>query len=113
MIVWRGWGILVPVIAFASALLMQVAVDALAGPGAYTRDAYPWAPVALLLAAPLVWLLGRRFNGRTPRVLVDRETREEVILRPEHAFFWIKMEYWAIILALIAGAVLLLGLGRR
>jgi hypothetical protein len=113
MIVWRGWGILVLVIAFAAALLVQVVVDALVGPDTYTRNTSLWLAVALLLAAPIVWMLGRRLNGRAPRVLTDQQTGEEVILRPDHSFIWIKMEYWAIGLALIAGLMLLGPLVRR
>ena len=113
MIVWSGWGFLVLVITFATSLLVQVVVDALVGPDTDTRHTSLGLPVALLLAAPIVWVLGRRFNGRAPRVLTDQQTGEEVVLRPDHSFIWIKMEYWAIGLALIAGLVLLGPLLRR
>src|SRR5215218_3481462 len=113
MIVWRGFGFLVLVIAFAAALLVQVVVDAVVGPDTYTRNTSLWLPVALVLAAPIIWFLGRRFNGRAARVLLDPQTGEEVVLRPDHSFIWIKMEYWAIGLVVIAGLVLLGHLVRR
>src|SRR5688500_7543073 len=52
MLIWRGWGILVVVIAFAALILMQLVVDALAGEGTYTRQSTVWGSVALLVAAP-------------------------------------------------------------
>jgi hypothetical protein len=87
MIVWRGWGILVVVIGFGALLLTQLAIDAVAGAGTYTRQSSTWAPVALIVAAPIVWALGRRLNAAQERVLTDQATGETVILRKDHSLF--------------------------
>lgn len=113
MLVWRGWGILVVVIGFGALLLTQLAVDAVAGAGTYSRNASLWAPVALLLAALIVWFVGRRFNGSEGRVLRDVQTGDVVVLRSDHSFFWIQMQYWGIVLAVVAGLIAVFGLGSR
>lgn len=104
MIVWRGWGILVVFIAGAAVALVQVLGNALLGEAA-ARYGDRLPALGLLLAAPPIWLLGRRLNGRGARTLVDQETGEQVVVRPNHSLFFVKMEYWAVTLAL--GAVVL------
>ena len=102
MIIWRGWGILVALIAGGAVVLMQVGSDALLGPGTYARHNGWLLPVGLLVAALLIWPLGRRLNGRAARTLLDPATGQQVTLRRDHSLFFIRMEYWAAILALAA-----------
>ena len=104
MIVWNGLGILVPVIAFATLLLTQAVADAVTGvEGFYTAHSSLQA-AALLSAAAVIWFLGRYLNGKPGRRLVDKATGEEFVVRPHHALFWVKMEYWAVVLVLAAFA---------
>lgn len=102
MIIWKGWGILLIVIGVAALLLTEVVIEALLGNPAYFQDhTWPMA-AAVLIAAGAVWVLGNRLNGGTGRTLVDQETGEQVVLRGDHSFFFIKLQYWAPILAVLA-----------
>ena len=102
MVVWSGFGILVLVIPVLTVLAIQSVTDALFGAAAYRQNAQ-WLPsLGLLLSALAIWLLGRRLNSRGARRLLDPATGEEVILRPRHAFFFIRMECWAALLLLVA-----------
>jgi hypothetical protein len=109
IIIWRGLGFLVPVIAFggflASALIVGVAMQ---DRQYYQRHSWPKL-VAAFVAAGLVWCLGRYLN-RSPadRTLVDPNTGEQVVLKSgtRHAFFFMPMEYWGPIIAVL-GIVLL------
>jgi hypothetical protein len=103
MIIWRGFGILVVVIAGAALVLTQLLGNALFGSGTYEGHSGPLGTLALLLAAAIVWPLGRALNRRGARTLVDPATGQRVVLRPNHSLFFLPMEYWAPILG--AGAV--------
>jgi hypothetical protein len=112
MIVWQGWGILVAVLAGGAMALAQVAGDAALGPGGYARNSTWLAPLALLVAAAVVWPLGRRLNGGQGRVMTDKETGREVVLRRSHSLFFIRMEHWALIMAGAALVLMVYGLAR-
>lgn len=100
MLIWSGWGVAVPVITFAFLLLFDAATAAYFGDESYyAENAWPKF-AAMLLAAIVVWFLGRYLNSGTGRVVVDQETQEQLILKRTHTFFWLRMEYWAPILIL-------------
>jgi hypothetical protein len=108
LIIWKGLGFLVPVIAFACFLLM----DFLTGrvdETYYSNHAWPMI-VAGLLAAAIIGPLGWWLNRRPGRTLRDEATGERVTLRSAHSLFWVPMEYWAIIVFLFATG---LGLASR
>jgi hypothetical protein len=113
MLIWRGWGILVAVVAFLGLVLMQLVADALYGSGTYSSQTGRWAPLGLLLAAAILWPLGRRLNGGEKRQLVDPRTGETFEVRREHSLFFIRMEYWAAILAAVALVVFVYSSVRR
>lgn len=93
MIVWSGLGFLVPAIAFAIWVIMNLMVDGMYGDGADAERVVASA-IALLLSAPAIWFSGKALEG-PGRVVIDKETGEEMILRPRHTLFFIPMKYWA------------------
>ncbi len=113
MIIWRGWGILVVIVAALAVVGTQLATTALFGAETYARHNAWLFPLGLALAAPIVWLLGRRLNGRGGRTLVDPATGRRVVVRRDHSLFFIRMEYWAIVLLLAAVAAAVSGLLGR
>ena len=102
MVVWSGWGILVVLIPVAGLVTLQAGADALFGATTYRQHSGWLLPSVLLASALAVWLLGRRLNGRPGRALTDNATGEQVVLRPRHSLFFVRMEYWAAVLALAA-----------
>ena len=105
MIIWSGLGFLVPVVAFATLLLTQAVADAVTGVEGYYSAHTGLQTTALLAAAVVLWFLGRYLNGKPGRRLIDEETGEAFVLRPRHTLFWIRMEYWAVALAVLAFAI--------
>ncbi|MCB0638752.1 MAG: hypothetical protein KDC54_19120, partial [Lewinella sp.] len=91
MIIWKGLGFLALVIPFACALLMQVIFG----------DAAMYAGIGYLLGGIPVWFLGKKWNAVPGRVLVDPKTGQQVEVKPEHSLFWVKMEYWGIVAAVV------------
>jgi hypothetical protein len=101
MLIWRGWGILVVVLAFAPLLLMQLAGDAMLGDGYYVAHRWPKF-VGLALAAALVWLFSRLLDARPGRVVIDKETGEQLTLRGGDHLFFVPVRFWPPLL-LLAG----------
>jgi hypothetical protein len=112
MIIWRGWGIVVAVIAFLGLLAGQLVGTAIYGPVGYEQNATWLVGSGLLVAAGVLWPIGQRMNSGG-RVLIDKETGQELMLKPGHSLFFIPVQYWSPILAVIALIMIVMGLLRR
>jgi hypothetical protein len=109
MIIWSGLGILVAVIAFACLIVSELLVENAFHDNDYYQT-HGWPKLAaMLLAAGLVWLLGSYLNKKQARRLVDPSTGEDVVLKPNHSLFFIRMEYWAAILVVLGIALTIFG----
>jgi len=97
LIVWRGYGWLVPVLTFGVMILSQVGIDAVYGDGFYTANAWP-KTAAIVIAALCVGLVGIYLNHIKRGNVVDEETGEVLGKEPSHYLFFIPVEYWAIII---------------
>jgi hypothetical protein len=101
MIIWSGWGFLVAVITFGCALLGEVVTEAAAHDDRYYQN-HGWPKLAaFLVAAAIVWPLGRLLNRKqTERELVDPATGQRVLLQSGggHSLFFVPVQYWAPIL---------------
>ncbi|WP_211440838.1 hypothetical protein [Collimonas humicola] len=96
IVIWKGWGLLVIVITALIVVLTTVLFEK-----AGLSVAYGGA-LGMILSAGAIWLAGNKFNSpQKNRVLLDKRTGAEVILKPDHSLFFIKMQYWAF----IAGAI--------
>lgn len=80
MIIWRGFGIMVVVLA-----VIGVMVGSLGS-----------LPLGMLVAAALTYGMHRLIEAKQPpRVLVDQQTGQEVILKPKHDLFFVPVKYWS------------------
>ena len=109
MVIWRGWGILAAVIVLLALIAMELVAEAVQGSGAYQEETALWAGLGLLLAGAVIYPLGRRLNGGEGRVMVDKQTGQEVVIKSTHSLFFIRMEYWG--LAALAGGLISLVIG--
>jgi hypothetical protein len=106
VIIWRGAGIVVPGLAFVVLLLTSLVVSLLFKDDNYFGT-HGWPRlVACWITAFLLRYVGMTLDKKETRVVVDKQTGEELVLKPHHDFFFIKLEYWAWIL-FVAGIVLL------
>ena len=98
MIIWSGFGFLVAVIAFVSLVLSEYVVEALFQDQNYYQ-AHGWPKLlGLWISGAIVWFLGNYLNQKRGRTLLDKAIGAEVQIRPNHALFFIRMEYWGPIL---------------
>lgn len=104
MVIWSGWGILTVVIV----LLVGGPITAVLANLAGTKgDAAGYAlAVGLLASAAVNWFVGRRLNARPGRELVDPATGERVVLRTRHSLFFVPMQWWSVVLAVVAAVAL-------
>jgi hypothetical protein len=102
MVIWTGLGFLVAIITFASLILTELLSERLTGDDAFYQD-NPWLMlVAMSAAATLTYVLHRLLLRQKARTLVDKETGEELTLRPSNSLFFIPVKWWPLVL-LISG----------
>jgi hypothetical protein len=106
LIIWKGAGGLVLLIGIVVCLALNVITVAVFHQNDYFQT-HLWAWIAALwITGALCWLLGTYLRGKPGRVLIDKATGEEVVVKPEHHLMFIKVEYWAYIFFAIGVAVL-------
>ena len=95
--IWRGYGFLVPLITILIVGVTSVVFSAI------FKDTPPYGvAIGFLGAAAALWFAGNSFNSPAKdRVMVDKATGQEFIMKPSHSFFFIKMQYWAYIVGAI------------
>jgi hypothetical protein len=98
MIIWSGWGFLAAVIGFGCVLLSEFGVEAAMNDDQYYQNNGWPKLVALLVAAVIVWPIGRTLNRPRPeREITLPNTGERVVVQSGggHSLFFIPMQYWA------------------
>ena len=104
MVIWSGFGWVVPVIAIACLLLGNVIIgDSWSG--------NTWAQAGALLAtAALTFAFDRFFLAkRADRTLMNKETGEDVVIRKSDSLFFIPIRFWPLVLVAIAVAIKVFG----
>src|SRR5215208_6698883 len=101
MIIWSGWGWLVPAVVFIVSLVVQVIAKAASGQDQIYQE-QPWLfATSTLLAGVIVWFLARYFDKKQGRVVIDKQTGQEMLLKSSDSFFFVPMRFWVFILPVI------------
>lgn len=94
IIVWSGLGFVVVVIAGVCLFFTEYFLESMLHDENYYQ-AHGWPKLfALWLAAILTRAVSNYVSKKQGRVLIDKETGEEVTLKPKHSLFFINLEYW-------------------
>ncbi len=105
MIIWSGWGLIVLGIVVAIFLVMNSIFGSILGLNTFA-DSKWMDSISLLISAVLCWYTGKHINKPSGRIFVDKVTGEEFREGGgRHRLFFIKVEYWAIILVLVGIAI--------
>ena len=99
MIIWRGFGWLVPAVVFVSLLLMQMSTNSIYGAGTYENNSWPKI-TAGIISAVIIAILGYYFNYKK-RIVITNEETGRTEKSPAHSLFFIPIEFWSIILPLL------------
>ncbi|WP_281986616.1 hypothetical protein [Aquimarina aggregata] len=89
MIVWSGRG-------FLSLIILVIVYVVLLNFIPKEQGDYALV-IGLFIAGIFSWIMGKKWNKPEGRTVIDKSTGQEIILKPNHSLFWIKMEYWGII----------------
>lgn len=101
MLVWSGLGFLVIAIVAANAVVAQLITDTVTGDeNFYAEHSLP-SILSLYLSCLIIYFLGKWLNTRKAKVYIDKQSGEEVVLKNNHTFFFIRMEYWGMIIFVI------------
>ncbi len=96
-LVWRGYGILVPIVVIVAFFALVLINQSLGLPDALIIF------LTGLLPGAFLWWFGRKVNDPSKdRIVQDVATGEMVRLKSRHDFFWIKIEHWAVVLVVAA-----------
>ena len=89
MVVWSGKGFLSVLVLIVSLFLFVKLMPTEYGDYAFV--------LSFFIAAVFSWFMGKKWNEEETRTLVDKASGQEIILKPNHSLFWIKLQYWGII----------------
>jgi hypothetical protein len=96
MFIWRGYGFLVPLIAFFCSLSAQLLANDLGGEGYWETHSYPVA-VALIVAGGLIFGTDFFLYRNPGHILRDEQTGQRVLFAPKHDFFFLRMRWWSLV----------------
>jgi hypothetical protein len=105
----RGFGIAVVGLAFLALILTEVGVERIFSDDQYYQD-HGWPKfLGLVVAAALVWLLSNHLEKRPARIVIDKNTGQELKLNNKHDLFFVPMRYWPAILVLAGVGFMIFG----
>lgn len=96
MVIWTGWGILAALIWVFILAVTQGVLDGTWEPGYYKANLWPKLAVAAV-TAPVIWIVGRQMNRRSEDDIIGSA--------PKHTLFFIPMEYWGPLFAIIGVSI--------
>ena len=102
LIVWSGWGFLTVAIVAVVSIVVGAILSLMFAALGVPQLTFLAVSIGLFSAAAANWFIGKRFNDKPGRELVDPQTGQRVLLVRRHKLFWINMEYWSIPVAVAA-----------
>ena len=106
-VIWRGWGILLPVGALIGAFIGALISTALLGPQSTAIMPAIIGIFATLGAYLIVRLLEKTDKGRA---VIDKASGEEILLKRGDSLFFIPVRWWFYLLAVVTVISLVLGI---
>jgi len=109
MVIWSGLGFLVAVIGFAALILTEYVSERVTGDDQFYQE-HGWVILlGMLVAAGLTYGLHRLLLLQKGRVVIDKETGEEVVLRSSHSLFFIPVKWWPVVFAGLGVVIAIVG----
>jgi hypothetical protein len=110
MIIWQGFGILIPIVALLVMLLVQFGLEAIV-PSAIMDEYKKWFALLnfLMIAAALHGLAVLLKKIGKPKIVIDKESGKEIELRRSDSLFFVPARFWPYIV-LAFGILIMFGL---
>jgi hypothetical protein len=101
MIIWRGFGFLVAVIALVALALTEQVSERITSDQQFYQQ-HGWvALVGMLIAAALTYGLHRLLILQKGRAVIDKETGQEIVLRSDHSLFFVPVKLWPVVFVVL------------
>lgn len=101
MLIWTRWGILAAIVPFVILAGIEVLTEKLfQDPSYYQVQVWPIL-VGCSISGIFIWCVGKWLNHDQKRILTDDLTQEKVVLQSTHTLFFIRMEWWGLIIIFI------------
>lgn len=104
MIVWRGKGLLVLLVGFVCSWLIEWLADSVFGipeGRQHYREAHSWVwLLSMGSSAVACWFVGQQLEAhelKTAKVVIDKETGQDIRLVGRNDMFWIPVKWWAVV----------------
>ena len=102
MIFWSGKGYLVLIVWFCSFIATEYISELITNNELYFQE-NPWLMfIVALITSGVILKLNETILKSKTRILIDKESGEEIELKEKHTLFFIEAKWWAIIFILIS-----------
>lgn len=95
MTVWKGKGIVVPIVFMGIGYATMYIVQLIQGEE-ITQDNPLFFGTAALISGIILYFLGKNFNKNKDMVIVNKETGEQRKVGIQHSFSFVRVEWWGI-----------------
>ncbi len=101
LVIWNGWGWLVPIIWGGAMIGVPLLAEYLTGDPSYYESNKWLRELTLLGGCGLIGYLGYYLNHKI-RVVDRSEVTGEILSKsPAHSLYWIPFEYWGLIMLVV------------
>ncbi len=97
MVVWTGFGFLIAIIGFGALIGTEIVIENIAGNESFYQDDLWVIFFGMVVAAAITHFLNKTILLPKSKVVLDKETKEEILLRNEHSLFFIAAKWWPVI----------------
>jgi tryptophan-rich sensory protein len=99
----------VAVFTFVALILAELGVERASSDETYYQE-HGWPKLlGFAVAAALVWMLSNHVEKRPARVVIDKQTGQELTLQNKHDLFFVPLRYWPAVLLLAGLGFVLFG----
>jgi len=96
MIIWTGFGFLVAIIGFAALILTELVSESLTKNEQFYQQNSWVILVGMTVAAVLTFGLHKLLSLKKPKIVIDKETGQEIELEGSHSLFFIPVKWWPV-----------------
>ncbi len=94
MIIWRGWGIIVGIVAILGFLIAETITTFLTSDNSYSQNHILPRIFGVVLASSLVFGMVKILEkNNKPKILIDKETGKEIAISRKDDLFFIPIKY--------------------
>lgn len=101
MIIWSGFGYLTILIPIAVIWVSRILLEPVLG-GSLNYDMAKWPLfIALVISSVILFFVDKKLEKEKGRIVIDKATGKEIVLKRKNAMFFIDIKYWPYIITVL------------